>query len=156
MSTTHVHEALSLLADAAAGCAQELKAYPSSPQLDSSDEEKKSQSPILDKVSDASGSAIIFRMTKFSAKELHRVWITLSDIVKSSQNVGQGRKSQISQFEVFFMTFTVLKNGGNWNFLEQFFKMEGSTFERLIKSFKKLKFLFFEEFVERAEETRGI
>lgn len=84
------------------------------------------------------GTDTIMHITNFNAKEFQIPWNSCAPFKERNWNVGRGRKSLFTIKEVLFMLLSVLKNGGNWDFLGCVFKMKGPTFERLIAGYLKM------------------
>lgn len=62
------------------------------------------------------------------------MYILLHHTIKSNWNISCGRKSPYKPMDVLFMTLTVLKHGGTWDFAQPF-RIKSPTFERLIIKF---------------------
>ena len=59
----------------------------------------------------------------------------MQDHVTTNWNTGRGRKTVFEGKEDLFMLLTWLENGGKWDYMCGFFRIEGSVFQRLMKSF---------------------
>jgi len=97
-----------------------------------SDEESDAESPIFDQFYAINGNASIIEMTNFTGVEFRKLYSILQDSIVKKYNIGRGRKSDYKPMDMLFMTLTVLKHGGTWDFLAQPFKIKGPTFERMI------------------------
>ncbi len=60
------------------------------------------------------------------------------NLISENYNVGRGRKSIQSPKDVLFMTLSVLKHGGTWDFLAKMFGQKTPAFERLIVRFVRI------------------
>lgn len=89
----------------------------------SSDEDAESLHPIFDSFFEAGGNAAITRMVNFTTVEFKTIYFALEERIRSHWNVGQGRKYSHTQMDVFFMTLSVLKYGGSWDFSAQMFRL---------------------------------
>lgn len=77
-------------------------------------------------------------MSNFSPRKFNVVRKELSGHVAKNWKVGRGRKLLHCPKDVIFMVLTVVKHGGNWDFLGNMFKIKGPTFEKLIMGYMKV------------------
>lgn len=59
----------------------------------------------------------------------------MSQLVPTNWNVGRGKQCGVKIKEVLLMTLTVLKSGGQGDFLRLVFNINGPTIERMIGGF---------------------
>ena len=116
---------------------ERITAYQDRPRPESADEDK-SSSPVMDGFFEEEGAEAIKQMTNFTPSEFGSLWKTIANHVKSKWNVGRGRKSDQEPKDVLFMTLSVLKHGGTWDYMGRMFKIKGPTFEKLIMAFLKV------------------
>lgn len=135
ISTQEAANALAQLAEVHDDRNAELNQYAANRDPVESDDENDSPTPIFDAFYNSGGSATILAMTNFTPQEFERCWDIIADFVRTNWNVGRGRRCAHSGRDVFFMLLTVMKHGGNWDFLAEMFKMKGPTFERMIVKF---------------------
>ena len=127
--------ALELLSDAAAHRRQALDAFPTAPIHPDEDETNDSNSLILDTFVALDGEQAMLKKKNFSRKELERIYTKIYDCVSNSSNTGRGRKTSYHAKDVFFMTLSTLKTGGYWEYMGSMFRIKGSVFQRMIKTF---------------------
>ena len=137
--------ALELLCDAAELRLQAVDAFPTAPIHRDGDEINDSESPILDSFVALDGEQAMTKMTNFSRQIFDRIYTKISTCVTNSWNTGRGRKTSYRAKDVFFMTLSTLKTGGHWEYMASMFRIKGSVFQRLIKTFL---FLITEELYE--------
>ena len=77
----------------------------------------------------------MIKTTNFSRQEILRIYAKISNCVTNSWNTGRRRKKSYQAEEVFFMTLSTLKTGKNWDYKASMFRIKGSVFQRLIKTF---------------------
>lgn len=146
-------DALRLLAEAEADRADDLSRYAKQAPDAESDDEADAESPILDSFVESGGPNSIHTLTNFSLVEFHEVYDRLRKHISDNYNVGRGKRSQFKGKDVFFMTMTVLKHSGQWDFLAKVFNVKGPTFERLVIGFiKMLSDFAYAAYVEQAAE----
>lgn len=143
--------ALRLLADAAVDREDELGQYESEPIHNDSDEECDSRSPITDLFYEKGGNQAIVQMSNFNRQELDGIYDIISDHVSTHYNVGRGRKSPFTAKDMLFMVLTVLKCGGQWDFMARVFQQKAPSFERQVGKFIDVMCGYlYEELVEGA------
>lgn len=152
-----ISKALRLLAEAAAERDVELRQYPTDAEKEDTDEEPDSECPLFDKFYDEGGGSAIQNMTNFSPLEFQTLWSRSSDFVKSVYNQGRGKKCAVSAQDMLFITLTVLKAGGQWDFLGRLFGFKGPTFERMVLRYvNHIVDYFYRVHVEKCEAKMGM
>ncbi|KAG6618479.1 succinyl-CoA:3-ketoacid coenzyme A transferase [Phytophthora cinnamomi] len=106
--------------------------------LPSSDEEEDSPHPLLDTFRDSIGDEGIQSMTNFTPTEIVRLYGFLSDFMSTRLNVGRRKRSSETAVDMFFMTLSVLKNGGDWGVLATSFGAKPPAFEKMIVRFLEI------------------
>ncbi|KAE9297319.1 hypothetical protein PR003_g23526 [Phytophthora rubi] len=94
--------------------------------------------PLLDTYRDSVGSEGVLKMTNFTPSEIERVYGCVSDFMATRWNVGRGQRSKRTPVDMFFMTLSVLKNGGDWAVLANSFGIKPAAFEKMIVHFLEL------------------
>lgn len=138
ISTQDAARALAAFGEAIDNRHAEINHHGDEQVIQSSDEETDSLSPIFDSFYNQGCSEAIITMTNFTASEFFKIWDYTSNFISTKWNVGRGRKSSCKGKDVLFMMLTVLKHGGNWDYLAGMFCMKGPTFERMIVNFIQL------------------
>lgn len=153
ISRNNVTQALSLLAETAAEHLDAIEQYDPEPDCPDSDDDNDSSSPIFDKFYDSGGSGAILQMTNFTPDKIESIWLNMEDSITQVFCSGRGKKSAVKPKDCLFMLLTVLKHGGNWDFLAKMFNCKGPNFERLmIKYCKAISPILYKQFVEEAEQ----
>ena len=130
-------QTLQLLSTAAIERRNELELYDTAP-LEDTDEDNGTDLPIYDQFYDQGGSRAIVEMINFSPAQFLGIWAGFQDLIYENYNVGRGRKSTHTPKDVLFMTLSVHKHGGTWDFLAKMFGQKTSAFERLIVRFIRI------------------
>ena len=99
LSTTEAQQALTLLAGTALLRQQELLQYSSEP-ADDTDEDKDSDSLIMDTFYNSGGQGAIVKETNFNAKELRFNYSKIEGLISENWNVGKGRRTQYKPKDV--------------------------------------------------------
>lgn len=134
VTPSHAASALDALLAAANQMHENLEQYDDTNLL-SSEDENQSENTIYDGFLNSIGAGGIHKMTNFSPHELERFYESFREQLLRVWNTGRGNRCRYSPFDNFFMTLTVLKNGGSWDFLAAIFKLKAPTFQRMITRF---------------------
>lgn len=127
-----IQSAFDALCEVADQRATELEQFEGATPLDSSDDETISASPIYDSFLNSIGPNGIHKMTNFSPTEVTHLHKQFEPIIAPVWYRGRGKRSSYKLMDVLFMTLTVYKNGGAWDFLSAIFKIQTTTFQRMI------------------------
>ena len=109
---------------------EELNRFSSVPDLDASDEDGSSDSPVFDSFFAMNGNSSITKMTNLTSAGFANLWTELRECIESKWNHGRGKRSTFSGKDALFMLLTVLKHGSLRDFLALMFKLGSGTFER--------------------------
>lgn len=90
---------------------EQLEQFNNGNALDSGEEEPDSPASLVDQFYNEGGSSAIKTPTNFEAPQLEIVWTYVQEYVKSSYNVGRGKKSKITAKDSYCMLFTKPKHG---------------------------------------------
>ena len=134
METSKEATVLKLLAEQRAERQEDLPKYVSDPDATETDtdDERDSDTPVLDKFLQSGGVGAVVEMTSFALNEFNALWNVVEEKVESEWNTGRGRKSQhYYPKDVLFMLLSTLKDAGHWDFSGKMFGVKGPTFERM-------------------------
>ena len=81
------------------------------------------------------GEEALLKMTNFTQPEFERIYSKITKFVTMNWNVGRGRKTPHNAKDVFFMMLSTLKTGGHWDYMASMFRIKGSVFQTMVKSF---------------------
>lgn len=115
MGSDHDITSLNLLTQAAQTHRNEIFRQSSTPQADS-DDDVDAERPIFDQVYSVNENEILVEITNFTTVEFRRLYSVLQNTIKWKWNIVRGHKSPHKPFNVLFITLTVLKHGGSWDF----------------------------------------
>ena len=132
MNRSHAATSLRLLSEAAASRQAALNNHDDGGLSTESENECDSESPIMDQFYAEGGSVAIHQMTNFSSREFDILFDMFRENAEPAWNGGRGKKSAFTAKDVFFMLVTLLKHGGQWDFVGRMFCINGPTFERTI------------------------
>lgn len=97
--------------------AQELEHYQVSDLADSSDDDNDSVNPEYTSFLNSIGPNGIHKMTSFTPNEISKLHDIFQPFFSNVWNYGQEKWCTYTIYDVLFMSLTVIKNGGAWNFL---------------------------------------
>ena len=80
----------------------------------------------------------MLKMNNFSRPEFERIYNKVFDVVTKSWNTGRGRKTAYKAKDVFFMALSTLQCGSPWDYMGSMFRIRGSVFQRMVKTFLPL------------------
>ena len=71
-------------------------------------------------------------MINLTSTELMELRDQLRECVEAKRNKGRGKRCKQSRKDAMFMLLTVLKHGGQWDFLELMFTVSAASFKRVV------------------------
>lgn len=152
LSEEHAATVLLNLSEIEEQRANQLAQYDTQNLVLSSDDEKDSESVIFDTFFSSGGAEGILKMTNFSPEELKKLFDSCKEYLEARWSLGRGKKHNFVCL-MFFMTITVMKFGGSWEFLASLFKLNCSTFQRVIQKFVEIFHVWaFKYLVENREK----
>lgn len=138
MTDFNPNQALLILAAAADEHRQQIEDQPSQDEHSDDESEQTSISPIYDNFQTIVTTDAVLKMCGFTVTEFDKIFLSVSGEFGERWNKGRGKKSQFTAKDALFMTITVLKQGGSWDFLSVQFNCKTSTFESTVMKVIKM------------------